>query len=141
VQETRKELIARVRDGSELCKTIGLMDLVVRRVFTLAERRNLNLAIFDPSILTSDTSSVMHLGNLEKGKHGPGGVLSSQGGSIRKYKKSSFHLNFNGTDRKFVRTGTQKTNLSKFKPAKIKNSSGKKSILKRFKTSKKVLLR
>lgn len=61
IRQTREHLIENARDGSALCKAPGLLNLVIQRVFSLRERRHLNLALYDPNILMRDKNNRMHL--------------------------------------------------------------------------------
>lgn len=45
-----------------------IVELLTKRVFTQEERKLLNLAIYDSSILTTDKSSVMFIDNFIKAK-------------------------------------------------------------------------
>lgn len=65
INEVRRIVVEKGLDGPKVCKTVSLVELLSRRVFTPKERENLDLAIYDPSILTLDTSSKMHLDNLD----------------------------------------------------------------------------
>lgn len=68
IEETRKRVVKKTRNGANLSKTVAVVELLARRVFSRKERDNINLAIFDSSIFTQDKSSKMHLDNLEKNK-------------------------------------------------------------------------
>ena len=63
-EEIRKVVVCKGKDGSKISKIVSLVDLLIMRVFKPRERENLNLAIYDPSILTEDESNKMNLRNL-----------------------------------------------------------------------------
>ena len=76
-------VVGKGKDGSKISKIVSLVDLLIMRVFTPAERENLNLAIYDPSILTEDESNRMNLNRLTEMREKKG--LDSHRSKLSKY--------------------------------------------------------